>query len=389
MRIAAIEAHPLQPRLIKEGWDASLPIFPSRLPAFLVKVTAEDGTYGLGEANSQPWYLGENSEQIRTCLTLYHNALQGIDPHNLAFCHHTMEQAYAGRLPGGRAARAGVDIALHDLLGKAMGLPVHALLGGAHRTRFELLVNLHSETDEAMASAAIHAIGGGVRALKIKVGDSVLTRGWTRANLLHEVRKIAAVLEAVPADVYIDADANQSWQSPKWAIAMLEQFRGRNNLSIEQPLGFADLTGAAFVRAHASVPVVLDESVWSTEAMIEIIRLAACDRIVAKLNRIGGFFPAARVVAICEAAAIGVSVDTNPFTKLGDTASCHLAALAAVPYPVDCEGHLSYLTFGEDDPFIGGVDIRDGTAILPDAPGLGIDVNWDTLLRQRVRDAAD
>jgi L-alanine-DL-glutamate epimerase-like enolase superfamily enzyme len=274
------------------------------------------------------------------------------------------------------------------LVGKARGLPVHALLGGAYRREFELLTNLYFKTPDAMAAACQDFVGRGFRGLKVKVGDLVLAKGWDRANLESELAKLEAALAVVPRDVYVDADANQGWDNAKWTVALLERFSGHDNLSIEQPLHYADLSGAAFVRAHARVPHILDESVWSPRAMMEIVRLAACDRIVLKLNRLGGFFPSLQVIAMCEAGGIGVSVDTNPYTLVGDTAVCHIAAVVKTPYPVDCEGHVSFLTLGPESPFRGGITLRNGHARLPDAAGLGVDVDWDALARLTTREAA-
>lgn len=77
---------------------------------------------------------------------------------------------------------------------------------------------------------------------------------------------------------------------------------------------------------------------------------------------------------------MGVSIDIGPWTILGNTVSCHLGLTTRDPYPVDCEGHLSFVTLGDHDPFIGGVEIgSDGLARVPDAPGLGIDVDWELL----------
>ena len=101
-----------------------------------------------------------------------------------------------------------------------------------------------------------------------------------------------------------------------------------------------------------------------------------------KLNRLGGFLPAVQAIAICEAGGIGVSVDTNPYTIVGDTACCHIAAVARTPYPVDCEGHVSFLDIGSPSPFRGGITIADGRAKLPDVPGLGVEVDC-ALLRSR------
>lgn len=383
MRIAAVEALRLYPVAIKEAWVDDEYVWPSHPPAFLVKVTAEHGEYGVGEATSQQWYLGESAEQIEQCVHIYHEALRGEDAGNIARCHHLMEAAFGGGMPGGRGARSGVDMALYDLLGKARGVPVYTLLGGAYRTEFELLTNLYHKTPQTMADACEAFVARGFRGLKVKVGDVMLSRGWSRDHWLGELAKLDAALEVTPREVYIDADANQGWESAAWTVSVLGGYSRFDNLSIEQPLPYADITGAAHVRAHAGVPVILDESVWSAKAMLELVRREACDRVVLKLNRLGGFFEALKVVQICDAAGVGVSVDTNPYTRVGDTAVCHIAAACRIAYPVDCEGHESFLDWGREEYLRGGVAIRDGRARLPDAPGLGVDVDWEALARHQ------
>jgi len=385
MKIQRIEGFRMYPKAIKEAWSEDEYVWPSRLPSFLVKVTADDGQYGIGEATSQTWYLGETAEQIGASLQAYDTALCGCDAENFALAHCVMEATVSGGMPGGRTARSGVDMALYDLVGKARGVAVHVLLGGAYRQEFDLLTNLYFKTPEEMAAACSTFVGQGFKGLKVKVGDLLLTSGWSRANIELELAKLEAALAVVPRDVYVDADANQAWESPKWTLALLRRFAKYDNLSIEQPLAYADLRGAAFVRAHASVPIILDESVWSPRAMIQIAELEACDRIVLKLNRLGGFFPSLQVVAICEAAGIGVSVDTNPYTLVGDTAVCHIASVVRNPYPVDCEGHVSFLTLGEEPLFRGGIRFEKGRAILPSGPGLGVDVDWEALARHSAK----
>lgn len=388
MKIAKVEAFRIYPKVIKEAWVDDEYVWPSQPPSFVIKVTAENGDYGVGEATSQTWYLGETAAHIEACVGLYDRALRGQDPRNFAQAHRLMEAQVSGGMPGGRGARSGVDMAIYDLAGKSLGVPVHALLGGAYRTEFELLTNLYHKTPEAMAAASDKFVKQGFKGLKIKVGDVVLAKGWNRDNLESELAKLKAALEVVPSNVYIDADANQGWLSAKWTVSVLRRFAGFDNLSIEQPLPYADLEGAAFVRAHAKVPVILDESVWSPEALMQIVRMGACDRMVMKLNRIGGFFPALQAISICESAGIGVSMDTNPYTMLGDTAVCHIAAVAKTPYPVDCEGHVSFLDMGEHNPFRGGITFDGALARLPVAAGLGVEVDWDMLARHQSLHAA-
>ncbi|MCP4383062.1 MAG: hypothetical protein GY798_16845 [Hyphomicrobiales bacterium] len=147
------------------------------------------------------------------------------------------------------------------------------------------------------------------------------------------------------------------------------------NMSVEQPLHHLDLAGHAFVRRSLPLPMILDESVTSPVAMMQIARMAACDRIVLKPNRVGGLWPARKIIAICEAGGIGVSLDTMPFTALGNTMLCHLAATIKTAYPLDAEGH----TFFEDSPFRGGLELRGGRAHISDTPGFGVVIDEQVL----------
>ncbi|UCE53642.1 MAG: mandelate racemase/muconate lactonizing enzyme family protein [Desulfobacterales bacterium] len=379
MNIKSVEWHQLYPKSIKEGWTEDEYVWPSEFPALLIKITAEDGTYGVGEASTQVWYLGETREQLTSVLALYAQALSGRRVFDIAGAHATMESVYSGGMPGSRGARSGVDMALYDLIGKLKGLPVYELLGGAFRTSLEMLTNLYFKTPAEMADGCKQFVDEGFRGLKIKVGDVMLAKGWSRANFEAELAKLDAAVESAPNDVYLDADANQGWRSPKWTLTMLQRYAGATNLSIEQPLPYDDIAGASFLRQNLSIPLILDESVWSPEATMRLIRAEACDRVVIKLNRVGGFYPASQIVALCNAANIGVSVDTNPYTLLGDTACCHLSATIPVHYPVDCEGHLSFITLGENDPFVSGVKCSAGMATIDDSPGLGVVVEWSKI----------
>lgn len=375
LAIAALDWVPLTPRLVKEGYGDADSVWPGELPSLLVRVTAADGTVGYGEATTQTWYLGETRTQMDSVLALYAQALDGLPADNIAGAHAAMLGCYAGAAPGGNAARAGVDMALHDLAGKALGVPASTLLGGRHRDRLEQLTNLYHATPEAMAAGARDFVAQGFKALKIKVGESLLAHGWSRAGLAAELDKLHAALDAVGPGIMIDADANQGWRNVGDAAAALRAFAGQPNLSIEQPLAYENYAGHAQLRAMAGLPIVLDEPVRSPDAVMQLIRSEACDRVVIKMNRTGGLYPSMRIAAICEAAGIGVSVDTNPFTLLGDSASAQLASAIPTPYPADCEGHVSFLTLAEGI-LAGGVRFEDGHAVVPRGPGLGVEVDW-------------
>ena len=377
-KIARLEFLELHPTTFKESWDQES-IWSPDIPCFLVRLTAENGIEGFGEATSQSWYLGETSTQIAACLRLYEGHLKGVDAANIAAVTHAMEKAYSGGMPGGRAARSGIDIAVHDLLGKLWGVPVSTLLGGARRRHLDLMTNLYHKSPDKMAEASASFVERGFRGLKIKIGDVIWKDGLAARSIATEMGFLEAALDVVPREVFIDADANQAWHNPGLVIRRLERFAAADNLAIEQPLQYDNIEGHREIRRRSTVPVILDESVWSPEAAQTLIRAGACDRVVVKANRVGGLSQARDIITICEAAGIGVSIDTNPYTLLGDTAICHLGVIARSHYPICCDGHETFIRLSDPEVFKGGVTTSKGYAELPDAPGLGVDVDWERL----------
>jgi len=383
MKIKNIEKFPLSLRPIKVGYrkeDKSSSVWASGVPSIVVRVNTDEGISGLGEATTMTWYFNETQEGMMKLLEFYEQLLIGEDPFDVVNAHCRMDLTTGEDAPGCHSARAAIDMALYDIIGKAQNRPVYEVLGGAYRTEFEMLTNLYEDTPEEKAKACKESVRKGFRGLKIKVGDILLTKGWSMQNLRKEKGKLIAALEAVPPDIYVDADANQSWTNAKIAVNMVEElFQDKYypNLSLEQPLHYLDISGHSYLRRSLRTPIILDESVLSPEAMLQIAKHDAADRIVLKLNRVGGFWPARKVISIAEAASIGISVDTMPFTKLGDTANCHLAATIKDPYPVDAEGHLWF----DANPFRGGIEIRNGRATLPKEPGLGVELDEEILKR--------
>ena len=382
MKIKNIDKFPIDLHFTKVGYreeDKASSVWASGVYSIIIRVNTDEGISGLGEATTITHYFNETQEGMMKLLESYEQLLVGEDPFNVANAHCKMDLVTGANVPGCHSSRAAIDIALYDIIGKAKNQPVYEVLGGAYRTEFELLTNLYEESPEEKAKAAREYVKKGFRGLKIKVGDILLTKGWSMQNFRREKDKLIAALEAVPPDIYIDADANQSWGNAKIALSAVEELLQNKyypNLSLEQPLHYLDISGHKFLRRLVRVPIILDESVLSPEAMLQIAKNDAADRIVLKINRVGGFWPARKIIAIAEAAHIGISIDTMPFTKLGDTASCHLAATVRDPYPVDAEGHL---WFDNVSPFKGGIEIKDSRAILPRTSGLGVQLDEDIL----------
>src|SRR5580693_7168190 len=106
VKIASLEYIELRPSAIKESWDSES-IWSPIIPSFIVRLTSDDGTVGVGEATSHVWYLGETAAQISSTLDLYRKRLVGLDPTNLAAANQIMQMSFSGGMPGGRCAKSG------------------------------------------------------------------------------------------------------------------------------------------------------------------------------------------------------------------------------------------------------------------------------------------
>jgi L-alanine-DL-glutamate epimerase-like enolase superfamily enzyme len=384
MKITSLDVFPIRMVPVKPGFADHQPPGIETAGNIIVRINTDKGLSGLGEVASSPAYFNQTHGALLDWLRGYAAALEGADPLNIIKAHKIMDRVSGENAPGCHPARGGIDLALHDLMGKAYGCPVYKLLGGAHRTEFTMLTNLYEVTPEAKAAAAREYVDKGFKGLKIKIGYRTTSEGINPDTIRAETEKLIAALEAVPSDIYIDADPNQSWGNAKIVVRAMEAILSDKfypNLSIEAPIHHLDFQGHKYLREKLRIPVLMDETVVSPAAMLQIVRHEAADRIVLKHCRVGGLLPAMKIVAICEAAWIGISIDTMPFTRLGDTANCHLAAAIRDPYPVDVEGH----TWFADTPIRGGLEIANGRASIGDAPGFGVEIDEDKLASMLIR----
>jgi len=345
-----------------------------------VRILTDDKLEGYGDGATLPHYLGHGVGSLLDWLKRFRKVLIGCDPLNIASIHRQMEAVASIGVPGCRPAQAAIDMAVYDLIGKAHGCPVYEILGGARRHELELQTQMHGHSIDQLLDVCNYFLNKGFTGLKLKIGGKLRRQGYSKGSIDEEVDKIIGVTSKLPDTVQIDVDANQALGNSKITIGIFEQILrtiSHPKLSIEQPLHHLDILGHAFIRRRIPLPMVLDEAVTSPEAMMQIVRLQAADRVVLKPNRVGGLWQALKIVNICEANGIGVSLDTMPFTLLGDTMLCHLGSIIKNHYPLDGEGH----TFFSQSPFVGGIKLQNGRGILSSEPGFGIQINEEVLSR--------
>lgn len=247
--------------------------------------------------------------------------------------------------PGSAAARAGVDIALHDLWGKHLGHPLYRLLGLDPQTIPPTSFTIAMDTPQAMAQ---QAQASGMPILKIKVGVG------------EDEARIQAIREATAAQLRVDANGGWSREQAAHLIPRLAQYGLE---LVEQPLAAGDIEGLRWLRQQGfGVPIFADESI-KTPADV-VAHAGAVDGVVIKLAKSGGIRSALQAIAVARALDMQVMVSCMVETAVGVTAAAHIAALCDF---VDLDGPLLIA----NDPYI-GVRYDGARLLLPDAPGLGV-----------------
>jgi L-alanine-DL-glutamate epimerase-like enolase superfamily enzyme len=244
------------------------------------------------------------------------------------------------------AAKAAVDMAAYDLLGKRLGAPIYEILGldpgRAVRTSFTIGI----DTPEIMAQKAADARAYPI--LKVKVGTP------------KDVDNLDAIRSVRP-DAIIRVDANEAWTA-KEAVNRIEQILPYEIEFVEQPVMATDLEGLSYVRDAIPIPVLVDES---CVVPADVPRVAPhVDGIVIKLMKCGGIYPALQMIHLARGYHLKIMMGCMIESSISITAAAHLSPL--LDY-ADLDGHLLI----SDDPFR-GVAVEDGQLVLPDGPGLGV-----------------
>jgi L-alanine-DL-glutamate epimerase-like enolase superfamily enzyme len=289
-------------------------------------------------------------------------------------------------LPGNSNARAAIDFALHDAMGKAVGLPVHKLIGGLCQQDIPLewSISLAPDVGKIVADAerAVTEFGIGVVCLKCGAAG-----GWR-----EDVANFTAIRDKVGPDVVVGVDPNTGWTVGE-TIQAMRALAPLDLGYVEQPVDRRDITGLARIRQAAEgVPVMADESLFTLQDAHELAEAQAVDVLCIKLYKTGGIRTAKRITAVAESANMRVNVGGLAVqSQLEAAAGAHF--VASLPARVVMPGaeFIFGLGVAGPDPLVGESDFRivNGHARVPDGPGLGITVDEDavaarTLLNETV-----
>lgn len=353
MSIRDVRCHPLRAPLHTPFVTALRTA--THVESVLVEVLDSDGAYGLGEA-PQVWRVtGESLASVRGCVEGPLRALVvGRDSADLVPLLHEV----AGAVVGNPTAKAAVDVALHDLAARRLGVSLPVLLGGG-QLQVPTDVTVAAGDAGALAAAARDRVADGFDVLKVKVGTDAAT----------DLDRVLAVRGAVGPGVAIRLDANQGW-SPREAVRVLRRLEaaGADVEQVEQPVAAADLDGLAWVRDRVGTPVMADESVFGLRDLLELIRRGAVDLVNVKLAKAGGLLPARTLLEVARAHGVGTMVGCMLEGPVGVGAAASLVAA----YGTSVVPDLDAAWWLAASPLTGGVDYDGAVLHLPDSPGLGV-----------------
>jgi galactonate dehydratase len=326
-----------------------------------VKLFTDEGLTGIGECSGWP-------RVIETAVQDFRSILIGEDPRDIDRLWHrlyigSMGHGLLGTVGGG--ALSGIEMALWDIKGKALGQPVWNLLGGRFRDRIP--VYGHAKTPER----ARELMARGYKAMKVAFTGAV------------ELDRIAAVREAAGSDVDVAVDAHgPSWMTAQDAIAVGRALEPLDILFYEDPVAPENLDALARVRDAVSVPLAAGERVSTIWGMLPYIERDLVDVIQPDTGRAGGITQMRKMAAMAEAHFITMAPHSGSLGPVAEFAALHV--MATIPNALMLE-RIEFDWSGRYEVVRPVLQVVDGHLPVPDAPGLGVDIVEEEVDRYPVR----
>jgi L-alanine-DL-glutamate epimerase-like enolase superfamily enzyme len=352
MQISHIEVTPVELGLrlpYRAGRTAEI----DRVTVVFVRVETRDGRNAWGCAAFDPTITGETAEGvIRACRACADRA-RDLNPLNTEYALEELSRVAAST----PAALCAFDLAFHDLLGLATGLPLYRLLGG-YRQRIQTSVTISIAPVKETVELARDRARQGFRILKIKGG----------LDAEEDVRRVRAVRQALPGlTLRLDADGGYTVQE---ALDVARALEGELEM-LEQPTSPDNLEALTEVTRYSPLPILADQSVTGLASALEVAARRAADGLSAKLAACGGIRCARQIDTIARAARMATMVGCINEPALLTAAGLSFALSSPNVQYGDLDGHLDLV----DDPTVASFRLEEGWLIASESPGLGSTVS--------------
>lgn len=324
----------------------------------LVRIEADTGAVGWGEAASAPNMTGETVESMMAALRYMAPFLIGRPVAEFAGIHDEMDW----RMVANTSAKATIDMALHDIVARARGVPVHALLGEQRRKRIPVLWLVGTGSLEGDVREAAERKAQGFTAYKIKVGADSPTQDAARTR---------AVCEVLGKGLLISADVNQAW-TVEQAIGFVKAVGTAPLDFLEQPVRGTDLAGMAKVAAASPIAIGADEGLQGIHEIERHHQMKAARGGSLKTIKFGGIAPAYQAGVLCDRLGMKVNL-ASKMAESSIAAAALLQLAAALPnldWGVSPTNH--YLV---DDLVRQPIAVETGHMTVPSGAGLGVEVD--------------
>jgi L-alanine-DL-glutamate epimerase-like enolase superfamily enzyme len=321
----------------------------------IVRIETQNGFIGWGNAAPDPHVTGETIEMTAKILaTKLVPAIVGREARATAeICAILQREA-----PQAPAARAAIDMAVYDLFGQYVKLPLYQLLGWA-RPQILTSITIGITTIEESVRLAREFVRAGFLILKIKTGLD-----WQ-----EDVERVKAIRAAVGSSIALRVDANQGYTAQQ-AVEFSRRVENCRIEFIEQPVPAKNLAALKSVRELSKIPIMADESVLSANDVLHLAANGIVGMVNLKLMKTGGMANTMQAAAVAATGKLPVMLGCNDESRISIAAAVHLAcALPGVQY-ADLDGAFDII----DDVASGGFELRDGFLIPSDKPGLGVEV---------------
>lgn len=333
----------------------------------LLRVGTTDGIVGVADIPPRPYTYGETQPSVVAVIEkVFAPILIGADPLDRARVHAGLD-----RTVGNVTAKAGVDIALWDILGKSLGVSVHRLLGGfTDSLRVSHMVGFASGP-QMVAEALEYNDTYGIDVFKVKVG---------RRPLRLDVDACRALREALGPDVELYLDANRGWTAVE-AMEVLEATRDLGFTFFEEPCDAAEILGRRRLVAHSRIPIVADESAPTLGDAARELTTGGATALSVKTARTG-FTQSAKLLGLAEGLGIEVIMGNQIDSRVGSTATVVFGA--AFEHSSRRAAELSNFLEMSDDLSASPLRIERGRMVAPSTPGVGVDIDEEKLARYRL-----
>jgi len=341
--------------------------------AVVLKVHTDEGVTGIAETgDTSLWYMGESQDSIMYNITNIFGPqiLLGEDPFNIERIVARMDKAARAN----NQSKAVIDYALHDIMGKALGVPVYKLLGGLSNPKIALAFVMSSGTAAEVGAEGKSLVKAGFKGLKLKVGARTPD---------EDIELVGALREAVGNKIKIMIDANGGWLYHQ-ALYVLQRVAKYDIFVAEQPVPWWDIDGLARLRRKVDVPIFPDESAAELNDLIKIIEKDAADGLFLKVPKAGGILKSRKWVSIAQAANLPVMCGCMIDSGIGAASTAHFLAATEWMGKIEQEaiGPLNLYNIPDtvSTPLKNDLAVKvpryeNGFLYPPEGPGFGVELN--------------